>query len=236
MTGSNTKPPPSMEEIIANLSVQVEKLATTYTSVQNELTMVKGDNNCLSVAINRLQFDKIDTSDGSAPLPRANHDGTVHATKYGHKLLFPTFDGTDDLLRWLNRCDQFFRIQETPAPSKVFLATFYMTGEAAQWYDIHKRNHGQLSWEEFVTLVNQRFGPPLQSNPLGELIQLQCDSSVADYQSAFLTLVARYDDLTEKQQINIFTVGLHNPLRTDIELEHPTMLEDAMALARVYEQ
>jgi hypothetical protein len=31
-------------------------------------------------------------------------------------------------------------------------------------------------------------------------------------------------------------VGLRNPLRTDVELEHPTTLEDAMALARVYEQ
>jgi hypothetical protein len=31
-------------------------------------------------------------------------------------------------------------------------------------------------------------------------------------------------------------VGLRNPLRTDVELEHPTTLEDAMALARLYEQ
>jgi hypothetical protein len=80
----------------------------------------------------------------------------------------------------------------------VFLATFYMTGEAAQWYDIRESNHGQPLWEEFITLVNQRFGPPLRSNPLGELIQLQRDGSVVDYQSAFLTLVARCDDLTKK--------------------------------------
>jgi hypothetical protein len=145
MTGSNPKLPPSMEEVIANLSAQVQKLATTYTSVQDELMTVKGDNSRLSVTMNRLQSDKIDTFGGSAPLPRDNHDGTAQAAKYGHKLLFPTFDGTDDLLQWLNRCDQFFRIQETPAFGKVFLATFYMTGEAAQWYSIRKRNHGQPS-------------------------------------------------------------------------------------------
>jgi hypothetical protein len=231
MTGSNPKPPPSMEEVIANLSAQVEKLATAYTSVQDEPTTVKGDNSRLSVAVNRLQSDKIDTSGGSAPLPRDNHDGTAQTAKYGHELLFSTFDGTDDPLQWLDRCDQFFRIQETPASGKLFLTTFYMTGEAAQWYGIRERNHGQPSWEEFITLVNQRFGPPLWSNPLGELIQLQCDGSVVDYQSAFLTLVALCDNLTEKQQINIFTAGLCNPFRTDVVLEHPTTLEDAIALA-----
>jgi hypothetical protein len=110
MTGSNPKPPPSMEEGIANLTAQVEKLARAYTSVQDKLTMVKGDKSGLSVVVNRLQSDKIDTSSGSAPLPRDNHDGTTQATKYSHKLLFPTFDGTADPLQWLNRCDQFFCI------------------------------------------------------------------------------------------------------------------------------
>jgi hypothetical protein len=42
--------------------------------------------------------------------------------------------------------------------------------------------------------------------------------------------------VAEKHQINVFTAGLCNPLKTDIELEHPAMLEEAMALARAYEQ
>jgi hypothetical protein len=58
---------------------------------------------------------------------------------------------------------------------------------------------------------------------------------VADYQSKFLSLLARCEDLTEKHQINIFTAGLRNPLRTVVELEHPATLEDDMALARIYE-
>jgi hypothetical protein len=59
---------------------------------------------------------------------------------------------------------------------------------------------------------------------------------VAEYQSKFLALLARCDDLVEKHQIHIFTVGLGNPLRTDVELEHPATLDDAMALACIYEQ
>jgi hypothetical protein len=71
---------------------------------------------------------------------------------------------------------------------------------------------------------------------LGELIQLCRDGTVVDYQSKFLSLLARCDGLTEKHQIDVFTVGLCNPLKTDVELEHPAMLEEAMALDRAYEQ
>jgi hypothetical protein len=42
--------------------------------------------------------------------------------------------------------------------------------------------------------------------------------------------------ISEKHQIDIFTAGLHNPLKTDIELEQPATLEEAMALAHAYEQ
>jgi hypothetical protein len=102
--------------------------------------------------------------------------------KYGHKLLFPTFDGTEDSLLWLNRCDHFFKVQETHEAGKVFLASsFYMTSAASQWYTLHECNHGQPLWEEFVKLVNQLFGPPLRSNPLGKLIQLCQEGSVAEY-------------------------------------------------------
>jgi hypothetical protein len=50
-----------------------------------------------------------------------------------------------------------------------------------------------------------------------------------------LALVNRCTGLTEKQQIDIFTAGLRNPLKTGIELEQPTTLDDAMALVRAYE-
>jgi hypothetical protein len=59
---------------------------------------------------------------------------------------------------------------------------------------------------------------------------------VAEYQSQFLSLLARCDGLVEKHQVNVFTAGLCNPLKTDIELEHPATLKEAMALARAYEQ
>jgi hypothetical protein len=39
----------------------------------------------------------------------------------------------------------------------------------------------------------------------------------------------------EKQHIDIFTAGLRNPLKTDVELEQPATLDDAMTLTCAYE-
>jgi hypothetical protein len=86
---------------------------------------------------------------------------------------FPTYDGKDDPLPWLNRCGQFFRIQATKDAGKVFLTSFYMTGDAAQWYAFLEKNQGTPTSDEFEKLVNQRFGPPIHGNALGELIQLR---------------------------------------------------------------
>jgi hypothetical protein len=93
----------------------------------------------LTVAVNRLQSEKIVVDDGRDL--QASRDPIASTACHGHKLLFPTYDGSEDPLPWLNRCEQFFRIQKTEEAGKVFLAAFYMTGDAAQWYALVERNH-----------------------------------------------------------------------------------------------
>ncbi|XP_062230008.1 uncharacterized protein LOC133927558 [Phragmites australis] len=75
-----------------------------------------------------------------------------------------------------------------------------------------------------------------QSNPFGELTHLRRFGSVADYQEKFLQLLAVCDNVIEQQQIDIFTAGLCNPLRIDVELHQPPTLEDKMALARTFKR
>ena len=99
-----------------------------------------------------------------------------------------------------------------------------------------ERNQGVPTWQQFVTGVNRRFGPPVRSNPLGELTHLRCMGTVATNQDAFLQLLARCDDVTERQQVDIFTAGLRNPLSIDVEMQRPTSLEVAMSLARAFER
>jgi hypothetical protein len=66
---------------------------------------MQGNQSQLTVAVNRLQSEKVE-SPLTNPLPTkkgkkggaATDETIMHATKHGHKLLFPTYDGADDPL------------------------------------------------------------------------------------------------------------------------------------------
>jgi hypothetical protein len=47
-----------------------------------------------------------------------------------HKLRFPKYDGSEDPLPWLHRCEQFFRVVRTLENEKVWLASLYMEDAA----------------------------------------------------------------------------------------------------------
>ena len=74
-----------------------------------------------------------------------------------HRLEFPRFDGTEDPLGWIQRCDQFFRGQKTPESEKVWLASYHLTGVAQQWYFQVERDEGEPNWKKIKEYVNLRF-------------------------------------------------------------------------------
>ena len=51
-----------------------------------------------------------------------------------------------------------------------------------------------------------------------------------------MALLTRTGPLTEAQQIQLFTVGLGEPLSIDVQLQGAQSLEVAMSLARAYER
>jgi hypothetical protein len=74
--------------------------------------------------------------------------------------------------------------------------------------------------------------PDVQQPP-GELCHL-LDSSLNDYINKFYQRRTRCDELSEPQQIAIFSAGLSEPLKTDVELDAPATLEDVASHARAY--
>lgn len=113
-----------------------------------------------------------------------------------HKLSFPTYDGKDDPLGWLNRCDLFFHAQHTPDGDKVWLALFHLTSTAQQWCYVLVRDIGEPAWEEFKCLCHQHFGPPLCTNHLVELARQPFPANVVAYQEAFQARMAHAGRLT----------------------------------------
>jgi hypothetical protein len=85
-------------------------------------------------------------------------------------------------------------------------------------------------------LVNARFGPPLMDMPLGELAMLGRLRSVDEFAKRFMAFSCRDPSITEPQQIQLFITGLDDPLRSDIALQQPSLMDDAVIFARAYEQ
>jgi hypothetical protein len=162
-------------------------------------------------------------------------DGPMGQTRF-HNIDFPTYDGGGNPLPFLNRCEHYFRGQRTIEEEKVWLAVMHLQGTAQQWYMRLEQDEGTPGWHHFIELLDRRFGPPIRSNPLGELVACHRTCTVEDYQERFLALLMRAGLLTESQKVQLFTAGLQEPLSIDVQLQGPASLELAMSFARSYEQ
>jgi hypothetical protein len=112
----------------------------------------------------------------------------------------------------------------------------HLTGAAQLWYARLELSVGTPSWRRFAQLVQQGFGPPMTDSPVSEVMLLHRTGSVEDYTDQFLAFACCNADLTEQQLVYIYTAGLVNPLKTDVALRRPANLDDAIMLARAYEQ
>jgi hypothetical protein len=93
---------------------------------------------------------------------------------------------------------------------------------------------GSPTWKDFIKRISTHFGHVVRSNPLGDLSHLQFSGSIEDYHDQFLILLACCEGLREEHQIHLFTAGLPEPLKTDVELQQPPTLEDAMNFSRAF--
>ncbi|XP_019053919.1 PREDICTED: uncharacterized protein LOC109114927 [Nelumbo nucifera] len=152
------------------------------------------------------------------------------------RLEFPSYSGSGDPLGWLYHYEQFFRNQRTEEKDKVSLVAFHMTDEAQLWFYRVEQEEPGLNWDQFKSYCLLRFGPPLTSNPLGELINLKQIGTVVEYQRQFQTLLARASLVRPDQQVDMFTARLAEPLRVDVEMQSPPNLVTAMNLARAFER
>jgi hypothetical protein len=98
-----------------------------------------------------------------------------------YKLEFPTYDGLQDPLNWLNQCEQFFSDQHTSPTDYTWLATYHFREAAQTWYFTLVQYVGWPTFARFKELCNLQFSPPVRGSRLAELGRIQFTSTVQDY-------------------------------------------------------
>lgn len=134
---------------------------------------------------------------------------------------FPKYDSKSDPLAFINRCESYFHQQRIADEEKVWMASYNLEDGTQMWYIQVQQDEGTPPWCRFTELLHLHFGPPLCSNPLGELMACKRTNSVIEYQDKFDALLPRAGTLTEEQRMQIFMAGLQPPLSLDVEIHNP---------------
>jgi len=185
----------------------IKQLSTNLDSLQSKVDVLQ-------------QERSTETSESGTRVPAMGEHHNDRPPRF-QKMDFPKFDGKSDPLAFINRCESFFHQQRIAKEEKVWMASYNLEGAAQLWYMQVQRDEGTPPWRRFTELLNLRFGPPLRSNPLGELMACKRTTSVVDFQERFEALLPQAGYLSEVQKVQIFTAGLQPPLSLDVEIHNP---------------
>jgi hypothetical protein len=112
------------------------------------------------------------------------------------KFLFPKFGG-EDLVLWVIRCEDYFRMYQVPECMRVLSASMHMEGNAARWMQIQRLKGDWGNWTHFLKTVIDKFGIDEFPRVMNRLLYLQQKGSVEDY-------VQEFEELR-------YAVSVHNP-------------------------
>uniref|UniRef100_A0A1D1ZCI9 Retrotransposon-derived protein PEG10 n=1 Tax=Anthurium amnicola TaxID=1678845 RepID=A0A1D1ZCI9_9ARAE len=165
----------------------------------------------------------------------SEHSAAVLPMPRGRNLEFPTFNGTTDLAEWKYKALQYFNFYRIPDQHHVTTASYYLSGDALQWFWGFSTANNSGSWFEFVDALEQRFGPHPFDDPLSALSKLLQSGSVMDYQREFERLRNRIRGVPDENILGTLLGGLQIPLQYEVRALNPPTLLEAMRLARLCE-
>ncbi|KAM0905424.1 hypothetical protein ACQ4PT_017397 [Festuca glaucescens] len=152
---------------------------------------------------------------------------------------FPRFSGENPSL-WLDLCDTYFTMYQTPLHQRVRSAVLYMEGHAALWLQAYKRRTVLGTWEQFCDAVLTEFGEDEYDGQMSKLLQIKQTGSVTEYRKEFETcmyhLISLDPTLNTKFFVSKFVLGLRSDIRVVVRIQAPTSVSRAASLARIKEE
>ncbi len=140
------------------------------------------------------------------------------------KLEFPTFSGENPRL-WVENCEYYFEIYQTPYSQWLNIASMHLSGKARTWKQSFFIQRQGINWEEFVEALYQRFGQTGERYLVREFNSLKQFGTVESYQEKFeelrTQLLFHNPQLSEEHFISCYIGGLREDLIPFLDIAHP---------------
>jgi hypothetical protein len=156
------------------------------------------------------------------------------------KLDFPKFDGTNPM-EWLRTTEKYFAMVYVPEEAKFDYAQMYLTGQADVWL----RNSGvleeNLSWQEFCTVIIQRFSDDSSYEVVENFNSIkQGTMTVAQYTDKFEQKMSSYrkenPGVSDSYYIKCYNNGLREDIKHYLKPLKPLTLYDACNMQRTWKK
>lgn len=173
---------------------------------------------------------------GPGPHPATRTPEVQPETHLSHKLrlTFPRFSSGDPA-DWLFSVQRYFTYYATPQADKLLLASMHLDTPASCWFQSMAQAGRLTDWNAFVSGLTKRFGPSEYTDPAGQLMKLSQSASVVEYQNKFEALASKVTGFTPDILKSSFISGLQPKIQRAVIAQRPRDLDDAFALARVFE-
>ncbi|XP_057803166.1 uncharacterized protein LOC131018464 [Salvia miltiorrhiza] len=153
------------------------------------------------------------------------------------RMEFPRFTGTDPHV-WIDRAEQYFEVQRIEKSEKVRVASFYLEGEANQWWRWfkHVNHHRKVSWRSFKKGLLVRFESSVYEDPNEAIGKLKQTGAFRNYLSEFERLMNALPHWHPSALLGIFMAGLKEELACEVRMWKPRNLQAAIELAKRKEE
>ncbi|KAH0775542.1 hypothetical protein KY290_006953 [Solanum tuberosum] len=125
---------------------------------------------------------------------------------------------------WIFQVERYFDFYSILPEHQLSLASFYLDGEALEWYRWLFRNKQLVDWSHFAAKLILRFRKKELEDPEGQLAKLRQSSTVADYQSRFEAMANETEDISDPLMMKLFLSGLRLDIKTVVVVISPKHL------------
>lgn len=152
----------------------------------------------------------------------------------------PEFSGTkvslqgrevDSFLREMGKFFEYYPLEFPDDTSKVRYAALFLKGAAAEWWDKTDKSDGvEDDWAVFTQRMRGRYRPMVAAEVARkQLYSLRQTGTVSAWCDLFLKVLTAIDDMSEADQVFLFTQGLKRvEVANEVRKAQPSTLNDAM--------